>query len=128
MAACSAVHAEAWAEGAGCDSGAVQWPIAACSGEQTGEADGGDCGIVFAGAASVQCPIAACSGEHVTGAVGLGEAGADGTAVSLQCPIAACSGVQVAPAAGVDGGGGDACPCAIAGTLMKTAKASSGSL
>lgn len=64
--------------GSGGGEGNVQWPMAACSGEQAAAGAGGELGAGSAG--KVQWPIAACSGRH-TGAgsgadAGTGAAGA----------------------------------------------------
>ena len=106
IAACSGEQAELPAGATGVAvSGGVQWPIAACSGEHLALAGATGTGR-GAGAGSVQWPIAACSGKHVLLLAGAAAAGRGAGVGTVQCPIAACSGKHVLLIAGAVAGDG----------------------
>jgi hypothetical protein len=90
------IDAMSWPAGEGAAGGGlagVQWPIAACSGGQSGSVTTG-----VAGAAGWFMPGIADMSWPAWGSLGVGVGGVDPAGV--QCPIAACSGGQSGVATG----------------------------
>lgn len=114
----------------------VQWPMAACSGGQSGslatgaamdDAVGGGTADCAAGDAvgGTQCPIAACSGGH--GGSGGGAAGADaGLGASAGRVGISAAGVGLAADLGLAAFGLAACGSAVVGILQWPIAACSG--